>query len=1125
MVHVPGKGLIYHEAWSRKQPSFHYMAGGVALVGELGQDLVLGHSFAFLRNGWDESPTIASVLGAAGLDEPIGPRIFSMWGHGAVTLPGVRVQRRQIPRRGLASLWTDRPRYLEQQDTVRVVIFDPIAKGKEITLRLFESGHKVGEQPVSVDEFGIGLTALQGLPAGHYQLRLGKEGPRAGFEVARPRVELLSASLVQQYQQPIKQGGLLVFVAKLEAFGVPFQGEVGVNLIDEGQEPARPMTGNIFRADGGGRVAGELPILGDGPFSLEFQSIAEPERRCFLSLSKPQEGEPESPFVINPLGMTQVWRWDGGRAEPGLGFESAYLPEDGESPVLLESVGVDEVILQALQPLEQVMVVILDPARGVAHTHTWPKLDVEGPVTLKIPSPLGVVCLGGFLEGRPWEGWATVVAVEPKGLRLQAPTSLRPGDTLKLDIETGEDALVPVFVRILEDEDEPAQWGPADSLKGCLAEVLQGMRLGVQEEALLQVLGQKRGALGPEEEEEAAPFPDGWRPPVPSAEHFGSLLYAGLVPVQSKATLDVPLGDTQASYRIEALRLDGLSWRYASRSLDVQMPSFVEINVPEMAHTDDAIACELMVITDQPEVHVALWCDEEEVSLWLEGREISGAVTLRGPSHQLHFAAKPGHYRASLADASGQIVDTVEAEILPWAQRRAPRKSILWMPEGASFSRHEAGMQEVYPFLGPGWMLEQVCEVMLNQPSGNCAEEAARLRAAACLALRAEDPRVAQKAQQTALETFSRLRQLYMPERGFLSQPKGPLVPELAEEAVLLLWETLLWSGDGPWRADLQGLVEKAARALQMEALPNRIRGCRDAFRVFCLDSSPIRRQEAVWEVEKRLGEQPAIFADDRGRVLHRVETAFAGALLLASEDRHHQMRGLQLANILTRDLQDDFSFPSMRDNGALLSLLASLERWWTPAEESALELNQQICDVVEAPIEQIVDTLKILKGTASLVAQRIVEISLKDFPQEIPWEVQFTSVQAGLREEAYEVEQGARITLVVSLPQGATSGDILEVFLPPALVGLESSLEQKSLSFPFQGKSRLEIPILAAKPTLQPSGEIGGQHWGIRLHNPMQPERGAAMFHRLITVWPPGSRRRRKQSAWMGGFRRKLFG
>jgi hypothetical protein len=366
---------------------------------------------------------------------------------------------------------------------------------------------------------------------------------------------------------------------------------------------------------------------------------------------------------------------------------------------------------------------------------------------------------------------------------------------------------------------------------------------------------------------------------------------------------------------------------------------------------------------------------------------------------------------------------------------------------------------------------------------------------------------------------------MYQPERGFLSQPKGPMIPALAEEAVLLLWETLLWSGEGPWREDIQALVEKAARSLQMEALPNRMRGCRDAFRVFSLDSSPIRRQEAMWEVEKRLGEQSAIFADEQGRILHRVETAFAGALLLASSEKSHQMRGLQIVNVLTRDLQEDFSFASMRDNAALLSVLESLARWWPSAEESALEINQQICDGAEVPIDQVVDTLKILKGTASLVAQRTVEISLKDFAREVAWEVQFTVVQSGLREEAYEVDQGARLTLVVSLPQGSVAGDILEVYLPPALVGLEAALDQTCLRLPFDAKNRLEVSLLAAKATLQPNGEIGGQHWGIRLVNAMQPERGAALFHRLITVWPPGSRRRRKTSPWMGGFRRKLFG
>ncbi|HLL52115.1 MAG TPA: hypothetical protein VK447_01130, partial [Myxococcaceae bacterium] len=98
----------------------------------------------------------------------------------------------------------------------------------------------------------------------------------------------------------------------------------------------------------------------------------------------------------------------------------------------------------------------------------------------------------------------------------------------------------------------------------------------------------------------------------------------------------------------------------------------------------------------------------------------------------------------------------------------------------------------------------------------------------------------------------------------------------------------------------------------------------------------------------------------------------------------------------------------------------------------------------------------------------------------------------------------GERLELVVRLDAGYRAGDLLQVFLPPALAWLHGGVQAKGLVLDFEGQESLRVPLVVTSATVDAAGACVPQRWGVYLRNMYDEHRGS-VFDALSLVVPPG--------------------
>ncbi len=97
----------------------------------------------------------------------------------------------------------------------------------------------------------------------------------------------------------------------------------------------------------------------------------------------------------------------------------------------------------------------------------------------------------------------------------------------------------------------------------------------------------------------------------------------------------------------------------------------------------------------------------------------------------------------------------------------------------------------------------------------------------------------------------------------------------------------------------------------------------------------------------------------------------------------------------------------------------------------------------------------------------------------------------------------GERLELVVRLDAGYSAGDLLQVFLPPALAWLHGGTQAQGLALDFEGKDTLRVPLVVTGATVDAAGACVPQRCHIYLRN-MYDERRGSPFNALTLRVPP---------------------
>ncbi|HEU5198228.1 MAG TPA: hypothetical protein VFU32_01250, partial [Ktedonobacterales bacterium] len=226
----------------------------------------------------------------------------------------------------------------------------------------------------------------------------------------------------------------------------PYTGAVEIELQERGQRVGKRQK---LEVDEAGRCSGKVELTGAGPYTL---NVIAGERTATVAL-KGSEQERRETLTISELGAVEelsLLPLPGAEVCRGL-----HVAERGRntSPFLVSRVIGEEVELVTRESASLMRVVVVSPATGeIAQENMREQVAPGTRLTLTVPAPYGLVLVGAFVNGKPWEGW--LAAIRPSDLKLEilSPAKAKPGERVKMTLHTNQpEKVVPVQI-IVKDQ-------------------------------------------------------------------------------------------------------------------------------------------------------------------------------------------------------------------------------------------------------------------------------------------------------------------------------------------------------------------------------------------------------------------------------------------------------------------------------------------------------------------------------------------------------------------------------------------------------------------------------------------------------------------------------------------------
>jgi hypothetical protein len=718
------------------------------LAQKLGDLILIGRRFAFLKPGWMEQafPGMEQWgFSQATVGELSNRSAIVFLGDKEVTLPGATVAGQPFARPDLISLTSDKALYRVGKDTVRLLIASPQRPNADLKLTLRLSGNHYASYNVTLDEYGLCLRGLAGLPEGEYEATLeGTEVSAARFEVAEYRLAPLTADLVKREME----GTTLSFTLRLAAFGQPFTGEVEVELVERNTRVGKRQQ---LKPDAEGRCSGKVELTGAGPYTL---NVIAGERTATVAL-KGSEQERREAITISELGKVQelsLLPLPGAEVCRGL-----YIAERGTntSPFLVSDVIGEKVNVIARAGADLLRVVMVAPATGEVIETLQENVAPGTQFSIKTPAPYGALVVGAFVNGKAWEGWCAVVRPSELALEITTPTKAKPGERVKLGLKTNQpDRVVPVQVivkdqRLIAPSDPQVElaarikaalpqhgWHPGEPGANLYAAgydpplpppgayfaramtLAGGAPMPMAAPAMAPQSAPKGGglllkrfadtaaapvALGavaldsvishiPVARERAATTPEAQPAATatltPIRVEFPEVVYNSIVYVKGQEEITVKLGDSLTTYSVEAFALDGLHWVREEAQLEAQLPVYGEFLLSSFVFPGDQVLGTLHVGAASGRALVEVQRDGEPVALWVDGRRLGPEEEVKSGA-TVRFPVQPGAFTAIVRDAVSGEADVSERYVTPPGKMRHLVKRTRLLTAGETLTKTE----------------------------------------------------------------------------------------------------------------------------------------------------------------------------------------------------------------------------------------------------------------------------------------------------------------------------------------------------------------------------------------------------------------------------------------------------
>ena len=696
------------------------------LVNKLGELALLGNWFAFLKPEWLARSGMDTLLAVSGLASAV-PRPAILFRGQKITLPGATIEPKQLPGVKLLALTSDKALYRANTDTVRLMVVAPRQSNAQLKLQLRLSGNPYAEYIITLDEYGLALWPLQGLPEGEYEATI-EDSEVCRFEVAEYRLATLNAELTDQRLE----GETVHYTLNVTAFNQPYSGPVEIELQERGRRsgPRAKQT-----CDKQGQCSGVFKLTGSGPYTL---TVFAGERTATVAL-KGSERERRETLLINELGQRhEISLLPLEDAEEWRGISIAGAGNNTE-PLLVQRVVGSEIEILPRADVDLLKVVVVHSAIGTYKEHVYEHVSAGQSLKLPAPSPYGVMLFGAFIADRAWEGWCAVFSPAQLELQCEAPPEARPGEYITLTLKTNASGRIVPVQLIVKDQRLIAPSDPQVELAACIKKDLaawrETARTGNVERQVALTGGffmpaggramyastvmplmasapvRRIGGVMPSTAESSIRMKEQLNDVASAVSspvltrvrmEFPEVIYNSILRVDGEVTVQIKLGDSMTRYSVEAFALDTrtLDWQRAEATIDAVQPVYGELTVSPFVFAGDPVMGRLDVGAASGSALVEVRHDEQILSLFSDdGSELLPGQPVASGS-VVRFPVRPGALTAIVRDASTGEADVSERHITEPGKLRHIMRRLRLLTPGEEVTLQEANALELRPMPG-----------------------------------------------------------------------------------------------------------------------------------------------------------------------------------------------------------------------------------------------------------------------------------------------------------------------------------------------------------------------------------------------------------------------------------------
>lgn len=583
----------------------------------------------------------------------------------------------------------------------------------------------------------------------------------------------------------------------------------------------------------------------------------------------------------------------------------------------------------------------------------------------------------------------------------------------------------------------------------------------------------KRRAKG----ESGASGPSAGAAPEAQRDSFPEQLYYGLTVVDGEATIVVPLEDSLGTFVVEAFALRGGDWARIERTLTVDQPLRVDLDLPPSIHPGDEALGRVRAAAPGGMVRITLQRDGAPIRLGEAGADLFPSPA------ELSFPCQPGRWVATAEDPDTGEVDRIQVDVEIPGKLRWECRQIRLLRPGDAVDVAGPGVLGLRVLPGLDEPLRALVVATGDYSHLCCEQTAAKILSAVVMYLTCE-PAMRPKAEAIVLAGIARERRMMRSYGGFRMYPDTDYFSahysSLAARYLLKLADLEGQPGlSAPLsRAIAEGLGMGRAVAAYHEIvrLPKHI-GCAEDAWAAAADEG--RWAEVGRYLEGIVDGATGATREAGGAVERRRIQSWAAAAWL----RMGQLgAGLTLANAVLGDLGPQGRLYSTVDSVAAIGLLIQLRHKGVLGTAGTVAINGAQMSVAAATdFAGDVERVEVKEGTVAVEVTRLVEEDWDSWSGKVPMKVGLRTEDGG---KARKIRQGDRLALEVTLPAGYRNGDLIHVDLPPALAWIKGGGRVKRFTVDLEAKDALSIPLVATASLEKP------QHFAVCLRNMFEEER-----------------------------------